>query len=771
MSSNYIDPVEEFNSNSKDKEFEILFLVDHEFIYQIVNNIKITPRINKHIDIWKGRKRLRKEQGGVEYYHEKSKGIFKYDYVDDIKVKINLKDEIPISKEDFVGKIDQVRYKYTLEYSFGDWQLDISRIFSSDSLTNIKFTSQILKNATSITDLELKSFNEVTMELEFKGKKISTYKDILLDVIAINKQKIAFKPLNYLSQIKQSPSYNIKFLLNKAISLERYKYKDIYNNLDKFLITDKTDGDRAILCCYEKNLYLIGPTTKVIPTDIKKHIFLDGELVDNKFYLFDVIDYEKDKVYEKEYEDRLKYFSKLKDFNFSKIVKVILKKFYDGSSKKFDIYNQKSDYEKDGLIIVPKVSFDNFDSTYFKMSVFKWKPVDKLSIDFLTVKNPNSRNQFYLFCTINWNDFIKSNIKKIKNYEKILKDVKYNKDLFPIQFSTIRDPNLYMFETDDKLAEELKEPNISEYIYNNGWKHIRIRTDRQELLDKGKLFGNYYKVAERNMEAILNPLTLEDLKNFEVKSYFKKNKNEIYYSPNAFNSFVKDKLFRYPNKRNTLIDLAAGKGQDLRRYNYYDYAILIDRDKDALRELMLRKDKIKTTKLRVIEADVMKLTSISNVIQELENTGDCVTINFAIHYLIINISSLKKLHQLVNKILKPKGYFIFTCFDGSKIKEFNLFEKNILKYSIKYKKKTKNLMTTLIDVLLPFSDGQYYTENLVDIKAIINWFESKNFSLIKYDSFSSMFDKFKEESDIYKQLTEQDKEYLSYYSFVILRKI
>ena len=73
---------------------------------------------------------------------------------------------------------------------------------------------------------------------------------------------------------------------------------------------------------------------------------------------------------------------------------------------------------------------------------------------------------------------------------------------------------------------------------------------------------------------------------------------------------------------------------------------------------------------------------------------------------------------------------------------------------------------------MPFSNGQYYTENLINIQLLNKTLLSKKIKLIKSGSFDSYLQEFSDEKNkLYKQLTNVDKEYVSLYSFYIYRNI
>ena len=86
--------------------------------------------------------------------------------------------------------------------------------------------------------------------------------------------------------------------------------------------------------------------------------------------------------------------------------------------------------------------------------------------------------------------------------------------------------------------------------------------------------------------------------------YFQIDDNLLYKAQRSFNSYVKsktleniiaDKLYD-KNDTNWVIDLAAGKGQDLARLNNLNFknGLFIDKDKNALLELVNRKFTLKS---------------------------------------------------------------------------------------------------------------------------------------------------------------------------------
>lgn len=549
---------------------------------------------------------------------------------------------------------------------------------------------------------------------------------------------------------------------------------------------------------------------------------------DINLYIFDIISYENEKVaympFEKRFEFLQKGFKKIDFFPSSKIKEFItvdknslnkIKEFY---TKK---YNNKN-YYIDGLIFVPTsnvLSTDNkkeyfkINTNYNNMIGYKWKPLEDLSIDFYICKLPknlynnipyNSINLkkdeiiYILFLGINKNDFDKLNISYMIDYKKIVPEQFINKLYFPIQFSPSSKPNNYIFiSNNDNLHNQ-----IGEFTYaNNKWNLKKLREDRLVELNRGNYFGNYFKIGELIWNNMNNPLTLEMLIS-ENKSYFLNDNNEFYKALRSFNSFVKTRLLEIilssslsdKNDNNWIIDLASGKGQDLPRINNLGFknGLFIDNDSNALSELINRKYNLKTTNkehnIKIYTKNIDLTTNYKLIIKEIttdlldikKESIDVIICNFAIHYILSNQENLFNLIKLLDYYLKPNGRFIFTCFNGYKINKllektttWNLYENNNLKYSIKKLYKHNNLIDIgqKIDVLLPFSNTQYYSEYLINLDYILDTFDENNFISEISLPFSTFFNEFKSKNvKINSLLTNIDKEYIDLYQFNIIKK-
>ena len=464
-------------------------------------------------------------------------------------------------------------------------------------------------------------------------------------------------------------------------------------------------------------------------------------------------------------------------------------------------YEGKYPYEIDGLIF-------NQNYKYYESRVYKWKPPNLLTLDFL-IKRPLSTmvglsdipikkgyDVYLLFCGIRADLFKSLRERKITGYNELFADIKMRSDYFPMHFL----PNyLYYHPIQGDRFDDASVPldlnnQIGEFILEDGqWKLVRLRYDKLKDAQEGLFYGNDYKTCKGTWDMIHNPLTLDDLCN-PGKMYFMKSKSSKHVAMTNFNSFVKSMLtleVKYnpinTPQETTVIDLASGKGQDIFRYLEAGVGTLVavDIDQDALDELEKRRlsavkghTQVMVKKMDLSQPFTQSVAGFASLGVERCNFIFC---NFAIHYLISSAKSLDNLVGLVDKMLIPGGKFVFTCFDGRRVYDLvsgtGKYESKdgdggVPSYSIEKKFSGDKFETygQKISVKLPFSPDPY-EEYLVDIDNVISHFEKKGYEVEKHSSFSYYLPKFKINNEkVYSQLTDDDKKFVSLYSYVSVWK-
>jgi SAM-dependent methyltransferase len=574
--------------------------------------------------------------------------------------------------------------------------------------------------------------------------------------------------------------------------------REVSKNIKNYYITDKLDGKRSVIMITEHSSVAI--TDIVVSLDIEsKHTYIfDTELYNDEYYIFDIMVWKDEVITDQPFEKRLSYFEKAAELSALFKLKPFIRLTDDYQSQLKSFKKEKKQYDIDGIILTP------YDGNYNTMKVYKYKPVEKMSVDFLIKKCPDKllgiapyiqekNNQLYLlFCGISSNMYNKLNMKFIKHYEDIFNtvDTFHLPKYFPIQFQPSNKTYAYLFwdEKDDLDGQ------VGEFVYNindNLWNLHKIREDRKVELSRGNYYGNNYKIAENIWMSYYDPLVIEDLS--EEDSYFQEHDNQLQKASRNFNSFVKSKIFERYKEIDWVMDLASGKGQDLFRYGTYGMknVIFLEIDNSALSELLARKfdfaDNTERNRMNIMLHQVdlnQDYKSNTEKIEELHipNTGvDLIVCNFAFHYFISDKKHLLNIIKFINHYLKPGGRFIFTAFDGKEIIQllnanngnWTIRKGNDIKYSIKkqYKLNVLEPIGQKIDVLLPFSNEEYYSEYLVNIDYISSEFASYNMILETDQSFRDyLADYSRSNKRNYDSMDVDDKKYVGLYHYYCFYK-
>lgn len=758
--------------------------------------------------------------------------------IGNIEVRVSLAEEIPIAS---FSSYDAHLMRFRLRASFiphdlVGWRVDFTLVWSLNKtqFTNVaKVKSQIFPTA-SLSSAKFLEFIDTLapavntqisweLELEYIGKPIDIDDLRLRSDIEHFIYTLEPSARNILREVMQLFSAEVrrKTLKQFASKPKSFTYDEWQNeilpHISEYYLSDKADGERALLYIESEQFIIYAEKTE--PIELKALIHkkipwknptvLDVEVIlaksappATKLYLFDVLMLDGEDLTSEIFSAREAKLSAIA----SALAPVVEKKIQISLDGKKYAEQIRATYEResrmypiDGLIFTQNAG-------YFDMNVYKWKPPEKSSIDFLIVKCPRNilgvepylpREGFelhFLLCGITFKKFRFLRLEYFPGYRELFAELglSLRENYFPIQFSPASNPLAYLWYAPIAIAQSTElNAHIGEFIYKSDeWQLIKMRPDRDIGVREGTGFGNDFVVAEKTFAQFSHPLTLDMLTQASGGAdYFAQKKLYQYDQVTRFNSFVKAQLIRQLENTNFVVDLASGKGQDLFRYvNYHIKQLLfIDRDAAALEELNRRRHQIKPTgempQIYVKEIDLT--TDHKKIIKTLSdvphNDADGVVMNFAIHYIIKDESALLNLIALVDSLLRPGGIFVFTCFDGARVfdklrnidqqKTWDLRRNEVLKYSIK-KLFLSNVLTNFgqeIGVLLPFSRGEYYVENLVNINVIIAAFETAGFEMRQNGSFIEWLDKYMTAQPENK-LDEQDKIYASLYQYVTLWK-
>lgn len=629
--------------------------------------------------------------------------------------------------------------------------------------------------------------------------------------------KVIIKSNGLLQQFQNN--LGLKQLLPKVQALTRYDYRNIYPLLN-YYITDKADGIRAIGICEGDKGYIVSDRLQTYNGNVElKLTIVDAELIDTKLYIFDAIMVGGIDISNLGFEQRflmldksakelqkigidaeVKPYIHISDINLEKNIK--------------EIYNRKRPYDIDGLIFVRP------GDSYLNTKSYKWKKIEDNTIDFLVKKAPKSilgqkpfitkekHTIYFLFVGISYDLFQALGLHRCPGYIDIFDDGKTNTSgtYFPIQFSPSNAPLAYIYYHPDSSILEI-ENNIVEFrcVKNCGesplveWKPIRIRKDRQKDLESKTYFGNDYKIAEITWINYMDPFPLEQLwLNISSDDYFASNKTSMYHAQTSVLSFLKTERIMSYSHYNWIVDIGSGKGQDLGRYfnAKIKNLIAIDNDKASLSELVRRKftfaqDKTKkhsSTNVYVIVADMTNdytliLPKIYDIIPISTNHIDAIICNLSIHYYIYTPDLLTNFIKFVSNLIKINGQLVITCFFGESIfkllenidedQAWTIYDHEVVKYSIKklYSSKKLEQMGQKIGVVLPFSNGEYYEEYIINTSYLIKELKKYGFKLLSQISVSDIISDFNMKNpSVASTLTKDDLIYLSLYGELVFQK-
>jgi len=251
------------------------------------------------------------------------------------------------------------------------------------------------------------------------------------------------------------------------------------------------------------------------------------------------------------------------------------------------------------------------------------------------------------------------------------------------------------------------------------WKPLRVRYDKTAELKSGqKNYGNAYHVANGNWHSIHNPVTDtmlstgENIPEETMDDVYYDRKKERNFTRNLrhfHNTGVKKMLIDKVTKRgNTLIDFSVGKAGDLSKWTHsnlgFVFGLDISRDNienkhdgACVRYLKARRDNravpyclfinanaslnIKSGLAAFTEKGKEIAQSIFGEIPKNQKLGEAVarqygvvkkgfdvgSCQFSLHYFFENNDTLQGFLRNITECIKEGGYFIGTCYDGSKI--------------------------------------------------------------------------------------------------------
>ena len=519
------------------------------------------------------------------------------------------------------------------------FQIDFSMIKSRG--VNVKHSLKTLLKQQAKYELEIEFVNhETKVDSEVVAKELS---NIIMTILQSYYETPFVLPVSDIQRYMQEFKMSNNRFYNPVTMMRRHLSPEIPHNISKgYTVTVKADGERAGLYVSRDRKLLKVTTRSVVWTGITalndSHIgdFVDGEYIlsKNLFCIFDIYRFRNRDVRSlplmKTDEDmtlnsRLgvarAFIEDLKtQFTtaYSLIpLRVETKQFLAGDGPSMEeairtILNTEYEYERDGLIFTPRESGvapskDTMGNTWTR--VYKWKPADQNSIDFLVTIDekegfdpvlnvPAKQGQLCVSRTPMDNNIIYPRETMTGEYvepklpESLIKDAETNTRIPSIfQPSTPRNPDAYQITIPlndkgfpvDKNGERVESKTVIECAYDvktHRWSILRTRHDKtyQFRVLHQPQYGNDITTADSIWTSMHVPITEEMLSSFttaDINSaleddYYRDDlarDDRVFRDVYTFHNRVKDELYRKNmEKGQTLLELAMGRAGDLPRW-------------------------------------------------------------------------------------------------------------------------------------------------------------------------------------------------------------
>ena len=766
-----------------------------------------------------------------------------------LSYKVHLKSEEKLQKE--LKFDDNAQIKIKIRSSFhlqleNKWRIDMTLIKELDGKTAKNSLKTLIgqyftKKITNDNFLDLTDFlYDVEVELLDNDIKIDSIYNVIKYMQSVvdenyDNKLLHNQVLNELKKLIGITKRNTNSLTMSSIfpgvhNLEYSEYKEKYYPPIGYYVMNKIDGLRTIIYFVNGKCSVV-TADKVFKYEVKDRLssnstadvtILDCELVithegTEKIYVFDICYIAGEDLRDEPFEVRITRIDEgieiIKTITeLSNIEKqyMVLISGEDLKEKILEVKDRKVDFEKDGLILVQP------GKPYVGTINLKWKPLESNTIDVLAKKAPRELfgrdpfinregfTMYFLFVSIYRDVFYKNKLTQCPGYDKIFTKQVRTHTKIPFTLSFPSYPLSYIYyhpntkeDVDGKIIEVVAENYEKKYFE---WKILKIRNDKMVEKD---YFGNSYLTSLHIMNNYINPFKLEYLWG-EGNNYFAVEKTKNYEAQTAMISFVKELRINTLMKfANCVIDIGAGKGQDLFRYIKagISHLIMIDKDKSALTELIKRRFNMNAksqsvdfknlnTTLHVMNADINE--PFMTNIEKMERFGmgkieaNVLVCNLAFHYFCENMANIRNFISLSKNLLVVGGHVVLTVLMGdvvfSELKKNNVQEGDtydimegeepIKKYSIKrlYSSNTLEVCNQKIGVLLPFSNGEYYEEYLVNVKSLIREFKDNGFKLVENSSISTKLQEFNLNGKRFSnKLTESDIKWISLYGELVFK--
>lgn len=560
-----------------------------------------------------------------------------------------------------------------------------------------------------------------------------------------------------------------------------------------YSVTDKADGERCLLFINNNSeVFLMDNSLKNIKRisakTSYKNCILDGELINKDtrmcFCAFDTMFVDGNDL-----RGNTQYNLKARlDFAHSIIQSITdpcdyytfeVKEFFFGNvflASKFIWCEKKFAYQLDGLVFTP--TEEPYPKTRKWSSLLKWKPSHLNTIDFYSVKLPNSNTwELYVGGESNY----KSTEKK-SNYQnqKVLFDVAklLNENSNNINSMTTSIENSML---DPTTNQPFISNTVIEFFFDKQINQFVPLKTRWDKTLKNSM-GNFVKVACDIWKNIWYPVTEDQLFN----AMYKPNevKTDFYFKEmRQFHNYIKMELYnKYTKNIDYLLELGSGKGGDLQKWmhNNVKHVDGYDIDYQSIQEAYKRLSQLQSQKMesfdyKFYQSDLTKEKSFDQLYKNY--TYDTISSQFAFHYFCTSQDNTTNTLKNISSLLKKDGYFIGTIIDHKALNDFldtNSINYKTIDYELIYylqKNRTTHATDSVFnnDLIMYLNGNNYLSsvskEPIVNFDVFCDLCNNVGLELVESKQFNDFF----ENSHI--KLTQVQKEISGLYRTFVFKKL
>lgn len=718
--------------------------------------------------------------------------------------KLVLSREIPTTIPP--SSVDMIRMKMRSSFVIGDWRYDFTIVGQYRHSQIIKeIAVKFMEPAASYNEETFLKAAQTRISFMHDNKPITVELELEIEYVgstapSTDAIRVALDILPHLNEHVQYTAKIISMLGMKGSSIKEItpqpatlnlsNYMDIQSELGMYYVTYKADGYHALVHLANDNcFYVTAKDYAALDFDIKpgtNHIF-DAEIVDDQIYVFDILMYNGTVTTELDFDKRIELLDKVADKQYHIKKHVPLGAEPHKTLEKF--LKSEPDFETDGIILTYS------KGSYKHSKIYKWKPIEKLSIDFLAMRaEGGSANAlaipgydlYYLFSGSQEMNIPQEMIPSMRDYIGHIKPALFRSNLWPNAHlyyhpKSGADLNRHIIEMfwDAPADKPTANPTVPTH-----WKFMRIRTDKEDDIRTTGALGNFITVAAVNFASIVNPLT-KDMLLDPPQSYFQSSKDDYYASAIKYNTSVKKRLMIQLKDVGSVLDICSGKGQDVQTYAKLGVknVTFVEQDSIAVIELNNRYEQLKGHKYAatILNKNAYPVTSLESSLPNNSETSpvryDAIVINLAIHYLLHSAEDVAGFADFCKLHLNPLGKVIFTTLNGAAVfaeitksatGDLSIMDGETRKYHSRLQTKPASTSAPtfgngfqIIEIKHHFGD-EYYPEYLLNIDLIIAELERRGFAKLHNYSFSRWAD------DNFTALSDADKKYVSLYQGVSL---